>query len=91
MAKRRGKTGSNAVVQRAQGIDSERAGRQEQSQRQMVLGTKAIEQQPNKIRNASRHRGIGDKASIKVLSWAEGGIPVPEKVVEAACPLGLGP
>ena len=56
-----------------------------------VTRNKAIEQQLNKIRNASKHRGKGNKARRKVLSWAEGGIPVPEKVVEAACPLGLGP
>ena len=49
-----------------------------------VTRNKAIEQQLNKIRNASKHRGKGNKASSKVLSWAEGGIPVPEKVVEAA-------
>jgi len=61
-----------------------------------VTRNKAIEhaskhRQLNKIRNASKHRGKGNKARRKVLSWAEGGIPVPEKVVEAACPLGLGP
>ena len=49
-----------------------------------VTRNKAIEQQLNKIRNASKHRGKGDKASSQVPSWAEGGIPVPEKVVEAA-------
>jgi hypothetical protein len=49
-----------------------------------VTRNKAIEQQLNKIRNAAKHRGKGNKASRKVLSWAEGSIPVPEKVVEAA-------
>jgi hypothetical protein len=49
-----------------------------------VTRNKAIEQQLNKIRNASKHRGKGDKTSSQVLSWAEGGIPVPETVVEAA-------